>query len=126
DVEFLIPSQLEEQYTKEGKEIPKPIKVKAQIDTGASHSVVQEDIPKKLGLRPVGQITVNTPSTTSHPCYQYFIRMFIPQMNISYEGLFTALPLGSQTPNCLIGRNMLQYGVFIYNGAANQFTLCLL
>lgn len=48
DVNFLISSELEKKYREEGKPVPEPIVVKALIDTGASHSVIQEEIAKRL------------------------------------------------------------------------------
>ena len=46
DVHFLISTELEKKYREEGKPIPEPIIVKALIDTGASHSIIQEEIAK--------------------------------------------------------------------------------
>ncbi len=125
DVQFLIPLQLEEQYKL--KKIPHPsiIPVTALIDTGASHSVIQEEIPKKLGLKPVGSVHINTPSSKDHFCYQYFMRMIMPSHQLVYQGVFTAAPLDGQKINCLIGRDMLADSILIYIGYANQFTLTL-
>jgi len=126
EVHFLISKELEEKYVKDGKEIPKPIIVKAQIDTGASNCVVQEDIPMRLGLQPVDSIKITTPSTKDHPCYRYYMRMIIPAHNLTYDGLFTAAPLAGQNITSLIGRDLLGQGLLIYIGYANQFTLSLL
>ena len=126
EVQFLIPRQLEEQYKKEGKAVPAPINIKALIDTGATNCVVRQDIPSALGLQPVDIIGVNTPSAKDHKAYRYFMRMLIPSTNITYEGLFTALPLDGQTISSLIGRDLLAFGLLLYIGNANQFTLSLL
>lgn len=126
EVHFLISKELEEQYKKENKKIPEPVIIKALIDTGASMSVIQQEIPEKLGLKPVGSTIVNTPSCNSHPCYNYFMRMVIPSHNLIYQGVFVATPLKEQNIKCLIGRDLLKDGIFIYIGYANQFTLSLL
>ncbi|MGI0141442.1 MAG: hypothetical protein ACREBF_02200 [Candidatus Micrarchaeales archaeon] len=126
EVQFLVPRQIEEQYRKEGKTIPAPISIKALIDTGATNCVVRQDIPNALGLQPVDVIGINTPSSKNHRAYRYFMRMIIPSTNITYEGLFTALPLDGQNISSLIGRDLLAFGLLIYIGNANQFTLSLL
>ena len=126
EVQFLIPRQIEDQYRKANKPIPAPISIKALIDTGATNCVVRQDIPNALGLQPIDIIGINTPSTKNHRAYRYFIRMVIPSANITYEGLFTALPLDGQNISSLIGRDLLAFGIMIYTGNANQFTLSLL
>lgn len=106
---------------------PSPISIKAQIDTGASHCVIRDGIPQKLGLKPIGQTFINTPSHQNHPCYQYFMRLQIPYNNtiIPYEAIFTAAPLIGQNIDCLIGRDLLSQTILIYIGYTNQFTLGL-
>ncbi len=126
EVLFLISAELEEKYREDKKEIPEPVKVKALIDTGASMCVIQENIPKKLGLEPVGAIKISTPSSKDYECYQYFMRMTIPSHSLTYQGVFIASPLQGQEINCLIGRDLLSHGILIYIGNSNLFTLSLL
>jgi hypothetical protein len=126
EVHFLISKELEEKLKKEGKSIPEPVVIKAQIDTGASNCVVQEDIPKKLGLQPIGSVKIATPSSRDHLCYTYYMRMLIPAQKITYDGIFTAAPLAGQNISSLIGRDLLAHGILIYIGYAKQFTLSLL
>jgi len=126
EVQFMIPVALEEQYRKASKPIPTPIVVKALIDTGASNCIIKDGIPQKLGLQPNGTIKINTPSSKNHLCYKYFMRMFLPSYGVTYEGEFTATALEEQTIESLIGRDLLQHGILIYTGNANQFTFSLL
>lgn len=126
EVHFLISKELEEKLKKEGKSIPEPVVIKAQVDTGASNCVVQEDIPKRLGIQPVGSVKIATPSSRDHLCYTYYMRMLIPAQNITYDGIFTAAPLAGQNISSLIGRDLLAHGILIYIGYAKQFTLSLL
>lgn len=127
EVHFCIPQQLEQQYIAQGIPIPAPVIVKALIDTGAFSCVVQDTIPQKLGLAPVGATTITTPSSQAHPCNAYFMRMIIPtHNNLSYEGVFIGAPLQGQSIECLIGRDLLSNGILIYLGNNNQFTLSLL
>jgi len=66
EVHFLISAELEEKYKEKQNDVPKPVIVKALIDTGASMCVIQEDIPKRLGLEPVGITKICTPSSKDH------------------------------------------------------------
>ena len=125
DVHFIISAELEDLFKSENKTIPEPVPVRALIDTGASHSVISAEIPEKLGLKPVGSIKINTPSSENHECYQYFMRVLLPAHNLIYNGVFTAAPLKGQNISCLIGRDMLKDGIFIYIGYDNSFTLSL-
>jgi len=123
EVHFLLPEDLQKKLHGEGKKLPEPIIVKALIDTGASNCVIGENIPKKLGLKPVNKIKITTPSCKDYESYQYFLRMLIPDNKISYEGVFTVAPLCGQEIDALIGRDLLSNCVFIYTGYINQFTL---
>lgn len=115
-----IPKALEDKL--EQKEKRSPIKIMAMIDTGATATVIQQNIIDQLGLNPVGMVKVNTPSSTDHECYQYQVRMlFEPQ--IVLESVVIGAPLNNQHIQALIGRDILKHGILIYTGYANQFTL---
>lgn len=126
DVVFLIPQKVEEDLKAQDKQIPEGIPTKALIDTGATVCSVQDLIPKQLGLSPVGTSIVKTPNSSNHQAYEYFMKMWIPSMNLVYENIFLALPLQEQNIRALIGRDFLSAGILIYTGNASQFTLSLL
>lgn len=126
EVQFIISSKLEKKYKEKNIEIPKPVSIKAQIDTGAVSCLIQEEIPKKLNLQPIGQVKMSTPSCAGVDCFVYFMRMVMPSHGLTYEGPFIAAPLGGQDISCLIGRDVLREAILIYIGPENQFTLSLL
>ncbi len=101
---------------------PQPIPIQAMIDTGATGTVIQAELVESLGLKPVGVVSVNTPSSTNVMCNQYFVRLLLPN-NVTVDAVIIAAPLKDQHIQCLIGRDILQHGVFIYIGYMNQFTL---
>ncbi len=112
--------------------VPSHISIKSQnvivnslIDTGASHSIIKSKIPEELGLKPIGEIKINTASCKDYKCYQYFLKLILPEQNVNYECVFTALPLDGQEIDCLIGRDILKDGLLIYIGNINQFTISL-
>ena len=105
----------------EGK-LPEPVPVKAMIDTGATGSVIHPEITKKLGLQPVGVVYINTPSSENVLWYQYAVRLIFPD-NVIVEAIAVEAPLKGQQIQCLVGRDVLAHGVFVYTGYINQFTL---
>lgn len=126
EVHFLVSSELEKKYKEDGKDLPEPVVINSLIDTGASSCVIQQDIPQKLNLQPVGEVKMSTPSCNNTSCFVYFMRMVIPSTNLIYEGPFIAAPLKGQTISCLIGRDVLKDSILIYLGQKNQFTLSIL
>jgi predicted aspartyl protease len=113
------------QALKESKAIqpePQPVTTQAMIDTGATGTVIQAELIESLGLKPVGVVSVSTPSSTNVMCNQYFVKLLLPN-NVTVDAVIIAAPLKDQHIQCLIGRDILQHGVFIYTGYINQFTL---
>lgn len=102
--------------------LPPPVKVKAMIDTGATNTVIRQGIASDLGLNPIGEVKINTPSSVGVPCYQYFVRLAFPN-NIIFETVVIEAPLRGQNIQCLIGRNVLVHATFIYMGPVNLFSL---
>jgi len=123
EVGIAVPSIVEESLRKAGQSIPMPIKTIAMIDPGATVTVFREDMVQQLNLRPVGTTLINTPSSTNVQCYEYFVRLLFPN-NVIVETLGISVSLQGQHITCLVGRDILQHGVFIYTGYHNSFTLC--
>ena len=115
-------SILEDLLTSGGEQVPAPVTVTAMIDTGATSTVIQQDIADQLGLNPVGVTPINTPSSTGVNCYRYLVRLFF-QNNVNVEAVAIGAPLEGQHIQCLIGRDVLALGVFVYVGYTNTFTL---
>ena len=101
----------------------KNVKLLAMIDTGATGTVISQGIAAKLGINPVGTTLISTPSSTNVSCNQFDIQVLLPN-NVRFSSVvITEAPLQGQHIQCLIGRNILQHGIFIYNGSDNSFTL---
>ncbi|MDY7010650.1 MAG: aspartyl protease family protein [Planctomycetota bacterium] len=92
------------------------------IDTGATGTVVREDLVHRLGLHPVGMTLINTPSSTNISCMTYSVRLFFPG-GVTAEDVAIAVPLQGQNIECLVGRDILRHGVSIYTGYMNTFTM---
>jgi len=115
---------------KVGGSVPTPITVSALIDTGASLSVIQQGLPKQLGLHPVGVQYINTASSENIACSQYALQLILQatggiQIPVSFAALFTEAPLKGQNIHCLLGRDFLAHCVLVYTGPTNSFVLSL-
>jgi len=122
EVRLAIGTVVEEVLQRSGQSIPTAVQALAMIDTGATATVVREDIVKQLNLNPVGITLINTPSSTNVQCYEYLMRLLFPN-NVIVESVVIAAPLHGQHIQCLIGRDVLRHGVFIYTGYIDTFTL---
>ncbi|MEA2491535.1 MAG: hypothetical protein QOH21_3327 [Acidobacteriota bacterium] len=101
-----------------------PVQVTALVDTGASGTVLNPAIIRQLGLNPVGTALIHTPSTTAPvQCNRYQINVYFPQGVVVEDVVAIEAPLGGQSIQCLIGRDVLRNGLLVYVGHANQFTL---
>ncbi len=105
-----------------GEPIPSPVKATAMIDTGASGTAVKAGLLAPLGLHPVGVVPVNTPTGSGVPCATYAVQLVLPNGFVDVT-VIEAGPLGGQNIQALIGRDVLQHGIFIYQGPSQQFTL---
>jgi len=120
DMSVWVGSPVENALRRAGS--PVPLSARGMIDTGATASVIQPAIASSLGLEPVGRVSISTPSSASVPCYQYVVRLMLPN-NVVVETLAIEAPLQGQQVQCLIGRDVLAHGVLVYTGYVNQFTL---
>ena len=110
-------------------EIPKPVKCRLLIDTGASGTCVDSSIIKQLSLTPSGVVDIHTPSTSAgntHSCNQYDTSLII--LHPALNRIFQAIPViesqfSHQGIDGLLGRDILKSCLFIYNGELGIYTL---
>lgn len=108
-----------------GGVIPPPVTASVLVDTGASHSLVAQGVLTTLGLHPVSSININTPSSHQVACPLYAVRLTLPRGEFLDTSVIEAPPngLAGQNIDGLIGRDVLRYGILIYLGEKQQFTL---
>lgn len=124
EVFFAIPPNVAALLQQAGNPVPPPVRVIAQVDTGASGTVVNPSIIQALQALPVSSTQISTP-TTANPVTAnvYDLALIIPN-GITLPSVFAVESvLGGQNIQALIGRDVLQHGVLIYTGYINQFTL---
>lgn len=108
----------------DGDEVPS-ISIRALIDTGASGTLVQTSVIKRLGLEWIGTVLLTTPSTTKPlERYEYRVRVVLSDA-IAFETDVVEAPLAGQKVQCLIGRDILDYVVFTYDGPNSRFSITL-
>jgi hypothetical protein len=128
-VEVSMPKPLEEFCTKKGIPIPAPQAGYALIDTGASISAIDESILQRLSLLPIDSIPSVTAAGNA--------RSFIYPTNVSFPALGVKDYRLSRVIGCnlkwktkddkeiimLLGRDILQFMLFIYNGPLSNITI---
>jgi hypothetical protein len=116
----------------QGLPLPAPVSGVALIDTGASHTCVNDAALKALAVNPIGVTTTRTaagPATQS----RYPVRLEFPGEALDLEfSSVTGVDLSGQAVSVnnsqipiivLVGRDVLGNCVLTYNGPGGFFTL---
>ena len=113
-----------------GLDVPPPVLARALIDTGASCTCVDATVIKKLGLVPSGTASIYTPSTGGnvHTCNQFDVAVGIVMDSNQVHVPSLIIPviesdLDAQGFQALLGRDVLNQGIFIYDGHRQFLTL---
>lgn len=122
--------QLQQVLAAAGAPVPAPINGVFLVDTGASLTVVDASIIAPLRLNPTGTVMCHTPSTAgiAVPMYQYDLMIFMPGAVHNQGWLIDSIPVtassfAGQAIDGLIGRDIIDRGLLVYNGHAGHFTL---
>jgi hypothetical protein len=112
-----------------GEMPPRPVVIRALVDTGASRSLVQSSIPRSLELDPVGIDYLNTASTGGTPiaCPVYSINLFfagVPNGTLDSDLRVVEIEdLSGLGVDMLLGRDVLDRCLLVYTGPESRFTL---
>jgi hypothetical protein len=112
-----------------GQPMPTPQRIRGLIDTGASCSCVDASILQALNLQPTGTVPVHTPSTgpIPHPANQYDVSITLhhpPQLSFSIPNIpVVDSDLSIQGIDALIGRDILENALLVYDGSTGIFTM---
>ena len=123
-VQIDVPDDLAAVLVRDGKPVPPPQAGTALIDTGASFTAVEEVSLKALGLVPVGTNPIWTPSgPKDHPIYACKISFpGTPIQPLTFNAV-VGCQLQGFGHQALIGRDILQYFLLVYNGVEGTWTL---
>jgi len=123
-IEIAVPTALAEFLARSGLPVPAARTGFALIDTGASITAVDEDVVASLGIQPIGQMKLSTPSQ-SRPAWLYAVRLSFPEVPIPALEVLDVVGCTLQPQGfiALLGRNLLRRFVFVYDGPAGFFRL---
>lgn len=132
-VQIEIPTALANQLQLGNQTIPNPVAGQALIDTGASVSAVDAAVVQQLGVQPVGIANVGTAGgpqqQTIYPAKFSFPGTNLP--SIEFGELLGANLAGQQLPLpqgqliALLGRDILQHFILVYNGPGGMYSIAL-
>ena len=114
-----------------GQPVPDAVAVRALVDTGASCTCIDPSALASLAITPTGSVPIHTPSTGAGAATmdQYDVSIVILGSSTSAPPLYlpvipvVASALQAQGIQALIGRDILQQCVLVYNGSQGFFTL---
>jgi hypothetical protein len=128
-VEVSVPQALKEHFSQKGLAIPPPQSGFALIDTGAFNTAVDQSIFDALGTPAIDTITTYTPhgegKSPVYPASVSFPGMAVtdmPMERIIGCSLKWATRDGREII-MLMGRDLLQYFLLVYNGPGSDITL---
>lgn len=113
-----------------GVPVPPPVNGVFLVDTGASLTAVDAAIIIPLGLNPTGAVMIHTPLTAGNAVSmpQFDLMVYVPGAANSQGWLIESIPVmassfAGQDIDGLIGRDIIDRGLLVYNGHAGHFTL---
>lgn len=110
-----------------GKLVPPLILIRALVDNGASTTHIAVSVIQPLGLTSTGPVPVITPSTGSTPAmfdeYDVSLTILHPELGKVFDlvAILECQPLSSDY-QALLGRDILKYCSFHYNGPDETFS----
>jgi len=129
-VEIGLPTPLKQHLSEKGEAIPAAVSGFALVDTGAFATAVDETVFQSLGVPHIDEIPTDTPHGhgTSNV---YPANVSFPGMNVTDMAMerVVGCSLKWKTRDekeiiMLMGRDLLQYFLLVYNGPSSDVTLC--
>jgi hypothetical protein len=126
-VQIGVPEELERLLKGKAQPVPPPITGFALVDTGATMSMVDDQAVESLGVGPVGTATLQTAGgPLQSALYPVRVVIGLPPKQIALDLTFTGItsgPLQKSGLLCLLGRDLLQHVLLVYDGANGRFTM---
>ena len=93
----------------------------AMFDTGATSTFIDNEAAERLGLPVIGVGNMTSASEANVRTPKYTAKLVVPSLNLNLEGALGA-NLAPHRIIALIGRDVLQRGILIYNGLDGSFS----
>jgi predicted aspartyl protease len=125
-VNLSVGQAIAEQIRESGRELPPPVSGLALIDTGASVTCVDDAAAQALRLPVIDVVTMTSAShvATQQNVYPLQIEAVGFPMTINAPRVMGAA-LQAQGLVLLIGRDVLQHCLLVYNGLTGSFSLSI-
>jgi len=123
-VAVTIEQNMGKSLLQQGKSVPTKTGL-ALIDTGASQSCIDEQAAKELGLPVVNVGKMTSASHEQHPCNLYPVQFSIPPALTFQAPHAMGAKLAVQGLLAIIGRDVLQHCLMVYNGGIGQITISI-
>lgn len=121
-VHFAIPSALAKTLVAAGKPVPAPVQARLQVDTGASGTCVKTSVLAPLAITPHNHLSISTPSGSA-TCPVYDVDIVMAGLGALHNIPVIETSMGGQPIDGLLGRDILQFGMLVYNGKDSSFSL---
>jgi predicted aspartyl protease len=113
-----------QQILQQGGSLPPPVSGLALIDTGATTTCVDDAAAQQLALPVIDVVAVASASHSSTEQNVYPISVEVVGLPIAIDApRAIGAPLAAQGLLVLIGRDLLQHCVLVYNGVSGHFSL---
>ena len=109
----------------EGRLVPPVVNGTALIDTGASNTCIDQGAAEKAGLPTIGKAAMASASHPEHEVPVYSAKLVIPQFSDIDVAYAMGANLGGMGLTALIGRDLLQRAVLVYNGTDGSIALSI-
>jgi len=86
--------------------------------------LVATEVVRRLGVRPLRAVEIDTPSSTDVKVHEYPVRFWFDR-EFSVEVVALDAPLPVFGLGALVGRDVLDRGQLVYDGPAGEFVLTL-
>lgn len=124
-VQLEVSTALAKYLGAQNKPVPPPVAGQALIDTGATASAIDKAAVAKLGLKPIGLITLGTAGGPSRqPLYPLKVVLIPVGMAFEFESV-TGCDLTGTGLLMLIGRDVLSRGLLVYEGTSGSYTFAV-
>jgi predicted aspartyl protease len=128
DIKVGVSQERENALQRAGQPIPAPVQLRAVIDTGASCTCVDPQALLSLALTATGTTPIHTPSTQgiAHDAasYDVSITLMHPELDLWLGTVpIVESQLGLMGIQALLGRDVLESCLLVYNGETGFFTL---
>lgn len=109
-----------------GKEIPQPVSGLALVDTGATTTCIDGETAVQMGLAANGTAKMSSASHDNTDCLTYPVRLIFTGWNVNLDAAKAmGVAIGKQGIIALVGRDLLQNCLLVYNGVDGTFSLAM-